>query len=46
MTFRIADKAWIAKIEKETGGLVDIKPYFGETLSSGQDERGYNNYYV
>jgi len=36
MTFSIADKAWIAKIEKETGGRVKIKPYFGGQIISPQ----------
>ncbi len=36
MTFSNVDKAWIAKIEKETNGRVHIKPYFGGQIISPQ----------
>ncbi|HVN96977.1 MAG TPA: TRAP transporter substrate-binding protein DctP [Syntrophorhabdaceae bacterium] len=36
MTFSNADRAWIAKIEKETNGRVHIKPYFGGQIISPQ----------
>jgi TRAP-type C4-dicarboxylate transport system substrate-binding protein len=35
-TFSLADKAWMAKIEKETNGRVRIKPYWGGTLFAGK----------
>jgi TRAP-type C4-dicarboxylate transport system substrate-binding protein len=35
-TFSLADKAWIAKIEKETNGRVKIKPYWNGTLFAGK----------
>src|SRR5512135_3009548 len=35
-TFSIADKAWMAKIEKETNGRVKFKPYWSGTLFAGK----------
>ncbi|MFC1533438.1 TRAP transporter substrate-binding protein DctP [Thermodesulfobacteriota bacterium] len=36
-TFSMADKAWIAKIEKETNGRVKVKAYWGGTLLSRRE---------
>ncbi len=35
-TFSLADKAWFAKIEKETNGRVKFKPYWNATLFAGK----------
>jgi TRAP-type C4-dicarboxylate transport system substrate-binding protein len=35
--YSIADQNWIAKIEKETGGKVKIKPYWAGTLISSRE---------
>jgi len=36
-TYSIADKAWIDKITKDTGGLVQITPYWDGTLLSKKE---------